>query len=100
MKFFKREKKFKKRSLHLSPNLFWKLTVLVMLMVAVFSAIFGYYLVLRVNKEFIVPPSTSSGQVEIVKKERIDKALVNFSLRKTLSNQISNSPAPIIDPSL
>ncbi|HTE48301.1 MAG TPA: hypothetical protein VK675_00125 [Candidatus Paceibacterota bacterium] len=100
MKFFKKEKKFKKRSLHLSPNLFWKLAVWVMFMTAVFSAIFGYYLVLQINKEFIVPEATSSGQVEIVKKERIDKVLVNFSLRKTLSDQILKSPAPIVDPSL
>lgn len=71
-----------------------------MFMTAVFSAIFGYYLVLQINKEFIVPEATSSGQVEIVKKERIDKVLVNFSLRKTLSDQILKSPAPIVDPSL
>ena len=100
MKLFKKEKKFKKRSLHLSADHFWKLAVWVMFMVAIFSAIFGYYLFLRINEDFVLPPSTPSGQVEIVTKERIDSTLTNFSLKETLSKQIINSSSPIVDPSL
>lgn len=101
IKFFKREKSFKKRkeSLWLNINLYWKLAIYFMFAVVLVSSFFGYYLFTQVNKELVLSISGDS-QVETIKKERIDKVLEYFSLRKQKSDQILNSPAPIVDPSL
>lgn len=100
IKFFKKEKNFKKSSLHLNPGLFWKLSIFMIFLVAVFSSFFGYYFFMKINKESILLTGGTSGQVETVKDERIFRVLEYFSLRTQKSNQILNSPAPIIDPSL
>ena len=100
IKLFKKEKSFKKERLHRSPSFFWKLAILVIFVVFIFSYFFGYYLFIQINKEPLLETSSISSQVETVKKERIDKVLEYFSNREQKSNQILNSSAPIIDPSL
>ncbi len=102
IKFFKKEKNFKKEkaSLWSNINLYWKLTVLFMFVVVLLSFFFGYNLFRRISKEPVLSTDDIGGQVETVKKERIEKVLEYFSLRKQKSTQILNSPAPIVDPSL
>lgn len=102
IKFFKKEKNFKKdrMGLWLNINFYWKIAVSFMFVVALFSLFFGYSLFVRINKESPLVSSRVSGQVETVKKERIGKVLEYFSLRKKKSDQILVSPAPVIDPSL
>ncbi|MBI3306006.1 hypothetical protein HYZ82_02630 [Candidatus Nomurabacteria bacterium] len=97
---FKKEHKFAKGERRLRIKFFWKLAVLFMLTVAVFSAFLGYYLFKQVNKEVVVNEADVISQTETVKKERIEKSLEHFNLREEKSNQILNSPAPVIDPSL
>src|SRR3989344_1891476 len=101
-KFFKKQKSFqkKKESFWLNINLYWKLAVCFVFVMDVVAYFFGYYLFVRVNKEFILPHGAESGQVKTVKKERIDKILEYFSSRKQRSAEILNSPAPVVDPSL
>ncbi len=102
MKFFKREKKFKKEneSLWLKINVYWRLAVLFMFVVISLSSFFGYYFFIQISKEPMLPIPKTSGKTETIKKERIDKVLEYFSTRAQKSNQIINSPAPLIDPSL
>ena len=100
IKFFKKEKNFKKKNSGLSPNFYWKLAVCIMFAMTLVSSFFGYYLFRQINEEPILSVNGISGQVETVKKERIEKVLEYFSLRKQQSNQIINSPSPIVDPSL
>ncbi|MEI8175116.1 MAG: hypothetical protein WCG28_04160 [bacterium] len=102
IKFFKKEKSFKKEkeSLWLNINFYWKLAVLFMFLVIIISFAFGYYFFMQMSKESVALPVISSGQTDTVKKERIDKVLEYFSTRETKSAVILNSPAPVVDPSL
>lgn len=102
IKFFKKEKNFKKEreSLWLNMNFYWQLTVFFMFVVILLSFFFGYYLFAKINKEPALSMDNDISRVEIVKKGRIEKVLEYFSLRKQKSNQILISPAPVADPSL
>ena len=102
IKLFKKERKFakKEQESRLSISFYWKTAVCFMLAVAVFSVFFGYYFFQQINKEAVVDEGDVISQVGTVKKERIDKSLLYFSIRKERSNQILNSPAPVIDPSI
>ena len=99
-KFFKKEKSFKKESLGLNLNFYWKLAVYFIFLVILFSFFFGYYFFKQINEEPVWEADGDNSQVETIRKEKIEKVLEYFSLRKQKSNQILNSPAPIIDPSL
>jgi len=100
IKFLKKEKSFKKENMSLDLTLYWELAVSFVLAATIILLIFGYYLFLRINKEQVLPPGASSGQVETVKKENIQKALDYFSKREQKSNEILNSPFSVADPSL
>jgi len=100
IKFFKKTKSFKKQNFIFNPNLYWGLAICVMFFAAFIFTLFGYYLFKKVNKEPVLKESDIRGQMETIKKERIDKVLEYFSLREQRSSQIINSPSPIIDPSL
>ncbi len=99
IKFFKKEKKFKKGNSEFNVKPFWKLAVLFMFIVALLSFFFGYYLFVQINKEPVPITSSGGNQAEVIKKDRIDKVLEYFSKREEKSIQILNSPAPVIDPS-
>ncbi len=101
--FFKKEINLKKEkeSLWLNVNLFWKFAVCFMFAVVFLALLFGYYLFMQINQKYpVTSPSGTSNQIQIIKKERIDKVLESFSLREQKSSQILNSPAPVADPSL
>ena len=68
--------------------------------VAFISAFWGYNLFRKINREPSLREGGIGGQMEVLKKERIEKVLQYFSLREQKSNQILNSPSPVIDPSL
>lgn len=101
-KFFKKQKNFKKEKANLPSkiNFCWKLSVLFVFIVFVVSLIFGRYLFVEISKELVVSEISSNGQIQIVKKERIEKVLEYFSIRKQKFDQILSSPVPIVDPSL
>ena len=100
LKFFKKEKKFKKESSGFNPNLYWKLAVCFRFVVILSAFFFGYYLFVQINKDIVLERSSINGQFETIKKDRIEKVLEYFSSRKQKSNEILNSPAPVSDPSL
>ena len=100
IKFFKKEKSFKKANLHLSPNLFWKLSILFIFILSIFSYFLGYYLFKQVNKEPVLEMNNNNSQIETIKKDRIEKVLGYFSTRQQESNKILNSFTSVIDPSL
>ena len=102
IKFFKKEKNFIKEQedFWLNINFYWKLAVLVMFVVVFISFSFGYYFFMQTDQEPILETSGASVQVGTVKKERINKVLEYFSIRNQKSDQILNSPAPVVDPSL
>jgi len=99
-KIFKIKRKFRKGGLRVNPDTSWEIIVCVAFVIIIASFIFSFNLFGRVNKEFAAPTGDNSGQIDIVKKERIEKALEYFSEREKKSAEILNSPAPIVDPSL
>ncbi len=100
IKFFKREKHFKKKSGEINLDLYWSFIFFMGFFLTLVAFAFGLYLFREINKELVLPVGGISSQFQTVKKERIEKALEYFSLRKQKSNQIINSPAPVVDPSL
>ncbi|MEK9181619.1 MAG: hypothetical protein AAB786_01215 [Patescibacteria group bacterium] len=99
-KFFKKERKFKKESSWLNINFYWKFVLGIVFLAIPLSLFLGYRLFLETDKDFVLREDEMEGVPKIIRKERIDRALEYFSSRKEKSNQIINSPAPIIDPSL
>ncbi len=102
IKFLKKEKNFTKEreSLWLNINFYWELAVFIMFVVVLLSFSFGYHLFMQTDQEPILETSGASVQVGTVKKERIYKVLEYFSRQNKKSNQILNSPSPVVDPSL
>jgi hypothetical protein len=100
IKFFKREKHFEKEGSWLNLNLFWDIAVCLVLLSILGAMIFGYYLFMETIRESTPGDAPLAGQIETVKKDRIDKVLQYFSVQKQKSTQIINSPAPLVDPSL
>ena len=100
IEILKIKKSFKKGGFHTNPNISWEFILCMALIVVLASFIFGFYLFKQINEEFVVPITNTDGQIEMVKKERIEKVLDYFSEREKKSTEILNSPAPIVDPSL
>lgn len=100
IKIFKKERSFKKRNSELNPQLYWNLLVYLTLGSVLISALLGYRLFKEINRELPVSPQFDHSKSDLIKKERINKVLLYFSEREEKSNEIRNSPAPIIDPSL
>ncbi len=100
IKFFKIKKSFRKENFKINPDTYWKFILSMAFAIMILSFVFGFYLFRQINKKSILPMGSISGQIEIIKKERIDKVLEYFSKRKKKSIEILNSPSPIIDPSL
>ncbi|MFA6301371.1 MAG: hypothetical protein WC609_03425 [Candidatus Paceibacterota bacterium] len=100
IKFFKKEKSFKKEGFHPSPSVLWKFVLLATAGLIIVSFIFAYNLFLQVNKEFVPTDENTKGQIRIVKKEEIQKTLEYFSEREKRSAEIMNSLFPVVDPSL
>jgi|GEM_PF-1677054 len=102
IKFFTKEKNFRKEkeSLWLNTSFYWKLAVFFLFAVFLSSLFFGYYLFMQINKDSQVSSSGAGSQVDTIKKERISKVLDYFSERKKKSNEIINGGSPVVDPSL
>jgi hypothetical protein len=95
----KKQKKFKKQSFDISVNFYWEFLLFVSLALIILAFVFGIYLFLKINKDFIAPEIKTSGQIEKVKQTRVRNILDYFTEKEIKSTSILNSPSPIIDPS-
>lgn len=100
IKFFKKEKHFKKENPEFNINFYWRLAVYFMFLAILFAFSFGLYIFIQIDKESVLSENGASSKVGTIKKERIEKVLKYFSVRKQISGQILNSPTPTLDPSL
>ena len=100
LQFFKKSNSFKKRNSEINPNLFWISIFFAGFFLMLLAFVFGYYLFIKISTGSVLKIDDISGQVGTLKKEKIEKALEYFSLRKQKTSQILNSPSPVIDPSL
>ncbi len=98
--FIKKENVFKKEKMNSNINFYWNLAVSFMFVVALACAVFGYHLFVSVSAESVPLSDGTSSRIDTIKKERIEKVLEYFSVRKQKSNQILNSSVPVVDPSL
>ena len=100
LQFFKKSHSFKRRNSEINPNLFWIFIFFTGFFLMLLVFVFGYYIFTQISKGLVLKMDDISGRVETVKRERLEKTLEYFSLRKQKSNQILNSPSPVVDPSL
>ena len=98
--FFKKENSFKKKDFKLDSNFYWKIAVGIAFCSILFAIFFGFSFYIQISREPVLPASSDGGQVPTVRKDRIEKALNYFSTKEQKSNEILNSPSPLIDPSL
>src|SRR3989344_1381202 len=98
IKFFKREKIFKKGGFHTNPDISWEVVLFLALALAAASFIFGFFLLKEVGRGVGEGELGAGEQAKIIEKERIDKALDHFAEREKRSAEILNSPSPIVDP--
>jgi preprotein translocase subunit SecY len=66
----------------------------------IFTLFFGYHLFTETNQEPALSLSNAGGQIENINEDHLEKVLNYFSKREEKSNQILNSPSPVVDPSL
>ncbi len=100
LKILKIKKSFKKKNYRPNPDAYWKFLFFLGFFLTLISLFYGIYFFIQINKESFGTEIPSTGQVELVKKERIDKVLNYFTERESKSTDIFNFPSPIIDPSL
>lgn len=100
IKFFKKEKSFKKKESTFNLNLYWEIALFGASIMILSSFFFGYILFTQTNQDSASLNNNISGQVPTVSKDRFKKVLEYFSLREQKSADILNSPVSIIDPSL
>ncbi len=98
--FFKKEKNIKKENLRFDISLYWKISVFIMLFVIPWVMFFGYSFFMKINKEPVLEVDGTSGQIEKIRKDRINKVLEYFSLKNQKSEQILTTPSSIVDPSI
>ena len=96
--FLKKENSFKKKNFKFNSGLYWKIFISITFVAILFIFYFGYNLFTQINQETILP--ATSTRAPMVNQDRITKVLDVFSARETKSNQIINSPSPVVDPSL
>ncbi len=100
LKFFKKEKNFKKETIWLDINLYWRGAIGFILLATIGSLVFGYIFFIKNSQDVVISKSATNGQVETVNKDRINNVLNYFSAREQTINQIISSPAEVSDPSL
>lgn len=100
IKFFQKQKVFKKEDYSIYPRKFWKIILCVSFSMVILSFVFGALMFLKVNKDFELSPEELSAGVEVIKVERLNQILEYFSSKEQKSNEILVYPAPVVDPSL
>ena len=98
--FFTVQKKFKKESFTIDPNVYWKFVIFLAFIVIFVSFGFSFYLFKDVKTEVNIKTGEYINNNKITKKESIEKVLEYFSIREKKSKDIINSELHIIDPSL
>ncbi len=99
IKFFKKEKSFKKEDLKVNLNLYWQCAVGGAAVIILLSFLFGYSTFTGLNDDTNTYAGVSDS-VPTVSNDRIEKDLNYFSDRAQESTDIINSPSPVADPSL
>jgi hypothetical protein len=100
IKFFKKENVLKKKDFRLNSGFYWKIFVAGTFVAILFIFYFGYNLFIKINQESTVSSVNTNTSNGMINTNRIQKALDVFSTREKTSEQIINSPAPVVDPSL
>ena len=98
--FFKKENNLKKKNFTFNPAFYWELAVFIVFVIIILSFFFGYYLFVQINQNPVLPATLGGEQTVTVSSDRLEEVLNYFSAREEKSNQIINSPSPVVDPSL
>ena len=100
LEFLKKKKVFKKNNVQPDPNIYW-LVIFATGLVLIFMAFaFGLNFFLKINQETSLPVSLENSRLKKISKERINKALEVFTLRKSVSDEILITPSGLVDPSI
>ena len=99
IKLLKKKETFRKKNLEIDASFYWKIILYTGFLLMILSALFGWYIFSQVNKDPDTLTNITLGQVGTVNKNRIDKDLEYFSQRSINSQDILNSPSPVVDPS-
>jgi predicted negative regulator of RcsB-dependent stress response len=100
IKFPPIRRNYQKKILRINPNLYWKILICLFFVLIPAAFIFAYRLYRQVSEENNVLLQNDSEKLEKQKKEEINKILEHFAEKEKKSNNILNTPASIIDPSL
>jgi len=98
--FLKKEKNFHKTNFDFNTNFYWRIVVFITFILVVAAFAFSYHLFVEINQDAGLSNGNIEEQIQTVKKDRIEKDLDFFNIRKQKSNEILNSPSPLVDPSI
>ncbi|HNW71436.1 MAG TPA: hypothetical protein PKZ36_00970 [Candidatus Paceibacterota bacterium] len=100
IKFPKFKKNYENQNFKISPDIYWNILIVLFFIIIIAVFIFSFNLYKQTSVESEVTYQNISGKIEKEKKEKINRVLEYFSEREQKSNEILNSPAPVVDPSL
>ena len=100
LKFWQRKKVWKKETLQINPNLYWRYLLALVALVVAGSFIFGIYIYIQIKKEPLSVQSSSEEGQRTGQRDMILEKLQYFEARKIRSDEILKNPSPVVDPSV
>lgn len=94
------KKNFKNKKSEINPNIYWNYVLYLTVVLILGAFAFGFYVFIRIDKDFTTISDEQKEKTSTLKKERIDNILKYFEEREQKSIEILNSPAGIVDPSI
>lgn len=98
--FLKSKKSYKKQDYQIDPEMYWKVILYIALIIVTVFVVYDFSVFTEVNNDPAVSSVNINDQIEKNRKKRIESFLEYFSQREKKSDDISNSPSPVVDPSI
>lgn len=98
--FLEKKNSFIKKDFIFRPGFYWRIILLCAFIIISLSFLFSYYLFIQVSQESVLLSTNNSGELQLVNKDNLEKTLNYFSEKEKKSEEILNSPVPVVDPSL
>jgi hypothetical protein len=98
MDFLKKKNNFKRKDFSIDVALYWELIVILGFFLILTTSIGSFILFREINQEPAGPVSGIDTKVPSVNKDELTKVLNYFQMRAERSQQILNSPTPVVDP--
>ncbi|MBP6866037.1 MAG: hypothetical protein KBC12_00640 [Candidatus Pacebacteria bacterium] len=100
LNLLKKKKVWKKNDFEINPNLYWRYLLVLVVVVIAGSFVFGVIIYGQIKSEPLSAVDSGRETERSDQKNSILEMLEYFETRKEKSELITNSPSPVVDPSI